>query len=230
MSATGRSGVREETDFYETPAGAVRAILPFLPVAPAFDPCAGRGAILRAIADEWGVRSKLLAGFEIRPELSRLASRGGFSVATCDALKTPWPKERRRLIVFNPPYVHAEEMLALAIEHVAPVRGTVAALLRVGFAGSTGRVEFHAKQKADLHVLSPRPSFCAAIRCKTAKESCGWGVSLPVDAPRPRACPRCGAEVSISTSDATEYAWWVYGPSVSGRWFPLPWTAKAVSA
>ncbi len=227
MSATGRTeGIRDASDFYQTPKAVTRAILKHLPVAPAFDPCAGRGKILEVVADEWGIDRKKLAGFELDAKHAKAAASEGFSVACVDALVTKWPSKRRALCVMNPPYRLASDFVMRAIEHVAPARGTVAALLRVGFLGSSGRVAFHRMYPADVYILSPRPSFVAVVKCKSEASRCGWREIFPLDAARPKACPLCGSRVDVTTTDATEYCWAVWAPGRGGRWFSLPWSEE----
>jgi hypothetical protein len=55
MSATGRGRVRNKDDFYETPEWCTRAILPHLKPGPVLDPCCGEGAILDVVNDEWAL-------------------------------------------------------------------------------------------------------------------------------------------------------------------------------
>jgi len=52
MSATGRGRERDEHDFYETPAWCVHRLLEAVPQLPGgawLEPCAGKGAIIRAV-------------------------------------------------------------------------------------------------------------------------------------------------------------------------------------
>lgn len=201
MSATGRSDVRDPLDHYATPAHVTRAILPYLaPVSGStLDPCAGDGAILKAIGT--GI------GLEINP------NRAGI---TRDALSSdPWPLTSQ--VIMNPPFRLAMEFVTRALREVRP-GGEVAALLRLNWLASAGRKAFHRAHPADVYVLPSRPEFAASLKCK---KKCGWEEMLPIEAARPSACPGCGASVSITTTDATEYAWFIWSPSRGNRWFLL---------
>ncbi len=216
VSATGRTeGVRRENDFYETPPDATRAILPHL--APhgfkgtILDPCCGDGAILR-VAGVWWPDAPIV-GFDLvaRP----------FATFVRDALgEEPW-RPRCDLVLTNPPYSLAQAIVERAITEVAPHGGTVAMLLRLPFLASGRRIAFHRKHPADVYVLSSRPQFCASIACSQKKAGCAWKLVQAIEAPRPKTCGACGAKVTITTSDATEYAWFVWGPGRGGRWFIL---------
>jgi hypothetical protein len=159
VSATGRGAPRASCDFYETPAWVVHALAPHLPVASwVLDPCAGRGAILRALRDAAGVRSGA-TGIEIdagRAEYCRSEAGGWLRVDHGDALSVGWG--RPPLVVANPPYSQAEAFVRRALAMVAP-GGTVAMLLRLGFAAGLARVALHRERAADVLVLPRRPSF-----------------------------------------------------------------------
>ena len=86
----------------------------------------------------------------------------------------------------NPPYAGAYEFITRSLSEVAPVNGTVAALLRLNWLGSKKRAAFHKLAPSDVYVLSKRPSFGGS-----------------------------------SGTDATEYAWFVWGPGRGNRWFIL---------
>lgn len=179
MSATGRSAaaktghVRAASDFYETPSGVVRAILPHLPALRPFDPCAGRGAILTAS----GMRGD---GIELHEEHAEFARRAGHAVDTADALTTPWLTRHGRapsLVIANPPFALAQEFVELALAAVDPVRGTVAMLLRLAFLESRKRAAFHQAAPADVFVLAERPSFTG--NGKTDSAAVAWMVWGP---------------------------------------------------
>lgn len=129
------------------------------------------------------------------------------------------------LVIGNPPFKHAMAFVLRALAITWPRRGTVAMLLRMNWLASQDRMAFHRENPADLFVLSRRPSFCASLKCK----ACGWGDVQRLDALRARACPLCGGKVVVTTSDSTEYAWFVWGPGRGGRWqiLSLPTTADA---
>lgn len=211
-------------DFFATPAGVVRAILPFLPRVSTLDPCCGDGAILRVLAAEPIWRKRSHRGFEINTARAHSARRIATSpdrVVERDGLAAmSWSGPL--LVLTNPPYSGAIDFAERAIVETAPVNGTVALLLRLGFLASAARGNFHRQHPSDIYVLEGRPSFCMSVRCK-GDPGCSWGVQLPLDAARPKRCPECDGDVGISTTDASEYAWFVWGPGRGGRWQTLPW-------
>lgn len=174
MSATGRSNVRVEHDFYETPPECTRAILPHLPKRPVLDPCCGDRAILRVVEAEWRMAVR---GYDVDPARPADLHR--------DALGEQgwgWPE----LIITNPPYKLALPFVERALKEIV-AGGTVAMLLRLPFLESVGRQAFHSKHPADVYVFAKRPSFT-----KDGK------------------------------TDATAYAWFVWGADRGGRWEILP--------
>jgi hypothetical protein len=160
MSATGRGAERQPNDFYVTPAWAVHAIQPHLPAhRHAFDPCAGDGSLLIEMINEKHVT--WVSGFEIDPTRAKVAQEllGGWGTIRCaDALgPEPWSTY---MVVMNPPYKLALDFFERAITEVGP-RGTVAALLRLGWLAGKKRQQWHAKHPTDVYVLAKRPSFQA---------------------------------------------------------------------
>lgn len=103
--------------------------------------------------------------------------------------------------------------------------GTAALLLRLNWLGSQERSAFHRAHPADIYLLPKRPEFTASMSCSAKKAGCEYKETLPIEAPRPRACPLCGARTSCSTTDSIEYAWFVWGPGHGGRWEILPMPA-----
>lgn len=200
-------------DFYETPAWAVRAIVPHLPCSRGvLDPCAGKGAILQVLEHEAEGRFTALRGIEINEAYRHTH---GFPTLYGDALDPAVSWGAPRLVVMNPPFHVAQEILVRALDEVRP-GGTIAALLRLSFLASTKRLPFHRAHPSDVYVLADRPSFCVTITC--SKRDCGWRVMLAVDVARPRKCGSCSGEVRTSTTDASEYMWLIFGPGRGSRW------------
>jgi hypothetical protein len=236
VSATGRSDVRERDDLYETPAWAVRAILPHLqmvaedsPPRRILDPFAGRGAILEVVKEEW--RWPLhLRGIELDEGRAAEANRAGFEVVCTDAFGAPvWGAPH--LVLTNPPYKYAERAIRHALTEKAP-GGECAFLLRVNFLGSQERATFHRSFPSDVFILPRRPSFAVSWKCVSDYEvragldvrkcdSHGMVGKRSDGVPMgevPEVCPACKGAVRTSSSDATEYAWFVWGPMRGGRW------------
>lgn len=155
MSSTNRGAIRPDGDFYRTPEWCVKKILPALPKGSVLDPCAGDGAILRAVD---GTHAPL-SGIEINPALCVGAQCIGTFIEEKDALLDSTNWGRPNLVLMNPPFNLALEFVRKAIEVQKPHGGTVAALLRLSFLASKKRKEFFIANPCDVHVLSKRPSF-----------------------------------------------------------------------
>jgi hypothetical protein len=100
--------------------------------------------------------------------------------------------------------------------------GTVALLLRLNWLGSQERAMFHREHPSDILLLPKRPEFTASMGCSAKKSGCTYRETLPIEAPRPKLCPLCGARTTCSTTDSIEYAWFVWGPCRGNRWQILP--------
>jgi hypothetical protein len=240
MSVTGHRDVRHPDDFYETPAWCVRALLPYLQRGDVFDPCCGNGAIGRVLAEEWPELNRY--GVEINEERFRQAEasqilradgtplRAFDNVFHGDYLEQPITR-RIPLIITNPPFKLALEFAQRAIKEA----DTVAFLLRLNWLASETRRAFHAANPCDLIVMPRRPSFAQFCSCTV----CAWKATLPASAPRPQWCPECArsagghsvgkSPIKVSTTDSTEYAWFVWGPGrgnyyeVAGNRHPIDW-------
>ena len=170
MSSTHKPKAERGHDFYETPTWAVDIIVPHLPAASdVLDPCAGKGAILNALAASRRWRTALVRGFEIDHQH---AGSHEHPTTYTDALSTSWGLPR--LVVMNPPFGLAQEFAERALVEVAP-GGTVAALLRLAFLESTKRAGFHRAHPADVFVLAKRPSFTGGGTDSAAYAWFVWG-------------------------------------------------------
>ena len=160
MSATGRSDVRVESDFYGTPPYCVHRLLEAckLPGGLWLEPSAGEGAIIKAVN---AVRSDVKwAAFEIReacrPALLPLVQNG--HALTRDFLSmVPVSEDRLHadVVIGNPPFSLAREFVERCLDW-APY---VALLLRLNFLGSAKRRALFANEMPDIYVLPNRPSF-----------------------------------------------------------------------
>ena len=233
MSAKGRNVAGYEpdpADFYATPYWATRAILPVLGMTgpvngdtpTILDPFAGEGAILD-VCKAAGYRT---VGTELHAGRSLKANTGGHPVVQGNSLVDEWPKAD--VVITNPPYSMAIDAVKAALKFIAAHGVDAAFLLRMGFLGSQERADFHRAHLPDFHVLPRRPQYAMSISCsKKKKTSCEWGVRIPflpngeTSTPVPARCEKCGAEIASSSSDASEYAWFVWGPNRGGRWSVL---------
>jgi hypothetical protein len=196
-----------QDDFYATPAWATEAILPYL-VTPTsvLEPAAGNGAIVKAARKYWPKAD--FVAVELDPVRAAECERHCFT-AQCDFL-SHYGTRPFDLAISNPPYSLAQAF----IERCLSCAHQVAMLLRVGFVAGLQREPFWERYPADFYVLPRRPQFAASLKCK----SCDWHVTLPIDEPRPPCCPVCGGARTVSTSDSSDYAWFVWGTNVTGKW------------
>ena len=147
---------RIDGDYYATPAWATELILDelYLPNGSlVLDPSAGEGAILD-VAARYGHST---IGYEL-DGVRAGNCRNKHSTIQCDALG-PDAWCYASAIVGNPPFSLAQEFAEKAAQW-AEANGSVAALLlRLAFAESKARVEFHRSYPSALRVLSERPRF-----------------------------------------------------------------------
>lgn len=209
MSATSRGAARIEADHYPTPPWVTRRLLESgaLPGGTTswLEPCAGEGAIVREVLN-W---HNYVWANELRPECREPLARlvGGENVTISDFLS--WDNVVADVIITNPPFSIAEAVVRKALSARStnpPVAPYVAVLVRQGFVGHA-RAEWMRDDMPDTYELPDRPSFVASLRC-----ACGWKVMQALEAPRPRNCPSCGGRVRVTTNDAADYCWLVWGP------------------
>ena len=148
-------------DQYWTPAWAVDRLLEALPLPSGswLEPCAGDGAIIRAVdARRSGV---LWSACEIDPALEPAlhAHVPPERLAIGDFLLTPYetrPFPALFDVAFtNPPYVLAEAILRKCQQ----LAGITVALLRVNFLESAERAAWFREWTPDVYVLPNRPTF-----------------------------------------------------------------------
>jgi hypothetical protein len=239
MSATGRADVRHADDFYATPAWATQAILPYLNLSGnILEPCAGEGAILAELVRA-GVPLERLAATELDPTRALTCQeRIGLYCGVDDLLAPHYTGFGADLIISNPPYVIAEQIIRAAVTNVTS-EGEVAMLLRVNILASRKRVAFWRKHPAHVFVLPIRPSFSKVVRdvlqCSHCKRK--WKVlqgAGPLAIPVDDQC-ECGElpvfkKTVTTTHDACEYGWFVFGPKRERRWDVLELPKEVVAA
>jgi hypothetical protein len=212
MSATGRSEaaetgyVRHPDDDFSTPDWATLAILPFLPMdIPIIEPSAGSGAILRAIK-KWR-RVDPLTGFctpaasvtaiEVDMERAEIARVHGYRVMTTDFLvwaRSGPPVDQRTLIITNPPYKLAMEFVEASLRLIGG-HDYKSMSPRVGIVAMLLRINWMASQgRAEFHRMNPSDVYVL---------------------------PKRPSFTGNGKTDATEYAWYLWGPGMGGRWSVL---------
>lgn len=157
------SGTRREDDCYETPGWGTEAILPQLPDLKGLrilEPSCGTGQMVRVLLDR-GADPKLVHGIELNyGRAQACASRCGIEVVCGDFLTMAIARGTYDLIVGNPPYEQAFEFIRAAMRAAdTRAHGTVAMLLRQGFAAGKARSQWHRENPSDMRVLPVRPDF-----------------------------------------------------------------------
>jgi hypothetical protein len=164
MSSTGRGRDRNPHDFYRTPAWCTRLIMthphsPLLGSHPGdrwLDPCAGDGAIIKAVGsldpsisfDAVEIREEAWASLRALPNIAR------FNMGV-DYLTRPHSGDPYDACVMNPPYSMAEAFVRKARDEAE----IVCALLRVAWLSSQGRRDWLALDPPDVFIMPNRPSF-----------------------------------------------------------------------
>jgi hypothetical protein len=190
MSATGRGSERCENDFYATPSWTVDAVLPSLwryfsltSETTILEPCAGNGAIIKAVNNALIFPPKWFA-IELREEeqqtLWDIGVSGGLDGFACPQDFLTWnPGRTFDVGLTNVPFYLSCEFVAKAVQ----ICRYFVTLQRLNWLGS--EVEFHDEYPSDHLVLEKRPKFRHGISPKTGKAFSG---------------------------DNCEYAWFVFGP------------------
>lgn len=190
MSATNRGAKRTPRDFYATPESAFKPLLPILPRGSTYwEPACGDGRIIRWLEAD---------GFH---------ASGSDLVHGWDFFKDT---TQRDFILTNPPFSVAHGFC----EHALPHAREVMFLLPLNFLGSLKRRQWHQRNEVNaLFPLADRPNFAMHVKCA----DCGHSEYFPIETKRPKACSSCAShEISISTSDSNEYAWFYWGRRFSG--------------
>lgn len=236
MSAAGRGADRDPLDYYETPAHAVEALLPFLPCKSVVDAGCGSGAISRVLGTTtWNGE---IVGVDIDGRHRAEAKQWVSTFVEADFVAPELFCSPKRfdgwLAVSNPPYALAREFIDRMRQLVGPT-GHVAALVRLGFLASRKRRDWWHQNPCDVVVLSERPSFCWSWTYRLECGSCGErykrtrSTRPDAAAPEPLAwaahCESDGVvhpfkvlRVSKCTTDATDYCWALFGPGPRGTW------------
>lgn len=167
MSSTGRGErLGGELDIYPTPPWCVARLLDRLGLRPGLwlEPCAGYGAIIRAVEAHPVTRGRVLwRACEIRPEVE------GLLTTSLEATGSPRPvigdflaldQDRLRectAVIANPPFSMAEQFL-LKCMALAPLADVVF-LLRSNFIGGEERCRWLRDHVPDTYALPNRPSY-----------------------------------------------------------------------
>lgn len=144
---------REARDFYPTPPAVTRALYrryePILSKTTVWEPCAGDGAIVRALVDAGVPR---VVGSDIEPLHP--------GIATLDVFAQKSLPSKIGAVVTNPPF----EIAAQIIQHIQTMQGgpphMMALVLKATFWHARSRAPlFAAHRPAAIHPLRWRPDF-----------------------------------------------------------------------
>jgi hypothetical protein len=190
---------RHPLDAYDTPQALADAIVVriaslrrdagLLDPGNVLEPTAGGGAFVSAARLRWHTAATNIVAVDIDPARKvGLYTAGATTVAITDILTVPAVAiSKAHLILGNPPYRQAEEILLHLLDAWTPAGATVAVLLPVGFLGSKGRHRAGGLfARFPLHYLAPivpRPSFTADGKTDRMEYALfGWGVPRGIDA------------------------------------------------
>lgn len=157
---------REENDFYPTPQWAVHRFLEKaehrLPQNGVWlEPCAGEGAIIKAIrSSNTAINNVTFNAVELQEQFQDVLKqiKNVDKVYSENFLSWSWFKrnsEPIQCVITNPPYILAHDI----IKHSLSESETVCMLLRINFLASETRCEWMQAHTPDLYVLPNRPSF-----------------------------------------------------------------------
>ncbi len=213
-----------DSEFYPTPAWCTRRILESLDtedrphITSWLEPCAGDGAITDVLrASRWGATE--ICGGDIRdidPPRSVEHWNRAFGF---DGYNTHFGA-----VITNPPFSLAPEL----IRHFLPRCDWLILLLRASF-----RLGEWRHNMPDEYKLPQRPEFLASEKCVGGPNAsldignrgengevlptpmprgCGWSRKIALTETRVARCEMCGGKIQRSTSDSSEYSWFVWTP------------------
>jgi hypothetical protein len=159
VSSTKRGRERNRADNYPTPAWCVTRFLEAvtLPSGVWLEPCAGDGAIIRAVNAMPGRGPNRWDALELRAKpMAALDSIPNVSPTRCDALKVlSYGNLSYSVAISNPPFSLAQEF----IDACRGVATQTVMLLRLNFLASEKRHFYMTSTRPDVYVLPNRPSF-----------------------------------------------------------------------
>lgn len=194
MSATNRSDVRRSDDDYSTPSWCTSLILPYLPVVGRIlDPCCGSGAILSVVREhiKHNGVSTEIFGLELNQQRAEACQSIGFGNIRCCNAL-----ENRSFGILSwskPELVITNPPYSLAQEFVS---------------------------KALLECSTQHGTVCMLLRLNwlASKRRAYFHKDHPSDVYVLSKRPSFTAD---GATDATEYAWFVWGPGRGNRWYIL---------
>lgn len=206
MSAKGRGDEVIADENYPTPSWATRRILEALPFltckrAVWLEPCVGDGAIVKVVQDM--VSDCIIDAGDIRQTPTPDGWEGHW---ICQPFSGWLSAHCADAVITNPPFSLAPAL----IDHFLPRCDWLILLLRASFRLAPWR-----DNMPDGYKLPQRPEFVASEKCKghnSRDKGCSWAQKVALVVDPTRVCPACGGKVQRSTSDSSEYSWFVWTP------------------
>lgn len=171
--------MRKANDFYRTPDYTIRELLLNYELQDGWilEPCAGDGAICKALREDPDYSDRTIIGTEIRIEEQDSLFKYCDGVTIGDFLKLDrddfeyFMSSPPKTIITNPPFSIAQEIIEHCFE-IADEDTEIIMLLRLGFLESQARVSFWKEHpNVSLITLAERPSFTGKGTDSTAY---GW--------------------------------------------------------
>jgi methylase of polypeptide subunit release factors len=216
MSATNRGGLaRHEFDFYETPSEAIDVVLDALEIGPTYDgyviDCGtGTGAIASAVARRAPLAD--VTGIELQPELLDVARAArAVSVGWELADWLTWePDGQPDLVIGNPPYQLTHWDPELVVMKKGKPTGEIGGIVidDAHFAEKFIRKALAVAGKRGTVAMLLRANYLVPKTRRALRREFGKPDVLALEK-RP--------SFNGSGTDATDYAWYVWGPKRLGR-------------
>lgn len=216
-------------DNYPTPAWCVRRLLEACPLPGGvwLEPCAGEGAIIRAVRD-WRLSESLPAAHRLFNEPIFWGACEVRDVPALDGVAWHYGSyldvsySNADVIISNPPFSLAERIVKKALTE-AP---WVAMLLSLLFVKCAKRAAWLRECPPDRYDIPQPVTFVQCLSC-AATPACGWEASELPGVACPTVCPGCGGKVRRSAGDMVGYGWYVWTPDrarTQGKYTVLPVT------
>lgn len=236
MSAKGRGAEVIPNEVYPTPRWCTDRVLEALRSEYEFrepehglwrilEPCAGEGAIVRALRD--ACPQALITASDVRDCRAAQKAAGATFTYHEDALSAPESEIVRNnyhLAITNPPFSLADQI----VQRMLLAAEWVVILTRQAFVGHE-RAAWMRGNMPDTFELPDRPSFASKETC--VDKACNWKGRLVQHNTPAAGCPACGGPSRVRpTTDAADYCWIVWTPERgrnSGRRMILPATPLA---
>lgn len=191
-------------DNYPTPAWVTHRLLDevSLPRGVWYEPCAGDGALVRAVQSWESDRGRVPCAWVTGDVRACRVPHDGrhFQRSFLDA-----PREACDVIISNPPFSLADAIARKAAAE-API---VALLLSLSWPKAGKRAAWLREHPPSCFPIPQPVAFVTCYKC--SEPACAWeGSELP-EAPTLPCCPQCAGRLRRSAGDMVGYGWYVWG-------------------